>query len=211
LVTVKTKQTEYGTVVGSRLGKAFFNRSPQVVARMLLGKVLRHKYRQTWLSGRIVEVEAYLGLDDPASHAFIGETKRSRILYGPSGIAYVYLVYGIHYCLNISCLPDRKPGGVLIRAIEPLAGVKTMARLRGVSEGASASRISGGPGRLCQALGISRRLSDGVHVNGQGSPIQVLNDGCRVSKVNVTPRIGIQKAAHLPLRFLAANDCQVAK
>jgi DNA-3-methyladenine glycosylase len=99
-----------------RMGRAFFDRSPEVVARQLLGKVLRHNYKDEWLSGRIVEVEAYLGLDDPASHAFIGQTERNRVLFGPPGVAYVYLVYGMYYCLNVSCLPVGKPGGVLFRA-----------------------------------------------------------------------------------------------
>ncbi len=86
-----------------RMGRAFFDRSPEVVARQLLGKVLRHNYKGEWLSGRIVEVEAYLGLDDPASHTFIGQTERNRVLFGPPGVAYVYLVYGIYYCLLPKC------------------------------------------------------------------------------------------------------------
>src|SRR5580700_9643721 len=117
-----------------RLGRAFYDRSPEVVARQLLGKVLKHNYKGEWLTGRIVEVEAYLGLDDPASHTFIGETERNRVLFGPPGVAYIYLVYGMYYCLNVSCLPAGEPGGVLFRAIEPLEGVETMARLRGVPE-----------------------------------------------------------------------------
>src|SRR6516162_1545850 len=83
-----------------RIPRTFFDRSPEVVARELLGKVLRHYYKGEWLGGRIVEVEAYLGLDDPASHAFIGKTKRNGVLFGPPGVAYVYLVYGMYYCLN---------------------------------------------------------------------------------------------------------------
>lgn len=189
-----------------QMGRAFFNRSPEFVARELLGKALRHNYKGEWLSGRIVEVEAYLGLDDPASHAFIGQTERNRILFGPPGIAYVYLVYGMYYCLNVSCLPAGNPGGVLFRAIEPLEGLKIMARLRGVPEQSRASRISGGPGRMCQALGIARELDNGVDITRRGSTLQVIDDGYRVSRVEVTPRIGIQKAAELPLRFLIASD-----
>lgn len=193
-----------------RIGRAFFDRPPDVVARQLLGKVLRHNYKGEWLSGRIVEVEAYLGLDDPASHAFIGQTERNRVLFGPPGVAYVYFVYGMYYCLNVSCLPEGNPGGVLFRAIEPLEGVKTMAKLRGVPAGSSASRISGGPGRLCQALGITRELHNGVDVTRQGSTLRVVDDGYHVSHVEVTPRIGIQKAADLPLRFLITSGARVA-
>ena len=189
-----------------RIGRAFFDRSPDAVARDLLGKVLRHSYKREWLSGRIVEVEAYLGLDDPASHSYIGLTERNRVLFGPPGFAYVYLIYGMYYCLNVSCLPVGEPGGVLFRAIEPLEGVRTMARLRGVPETSGASRISGGPGRLCQALGITRELQNGVDVTQPGSTLRVVDDGYHVSNVDVTPRIGIQKAADLPLRFLIASD-----
>lgn len=192
------------------MGRAFFDRSPEVVARDLLGKVLRHRYKGEWLGGRIVEVEAYLGLDDPASHAFIGPTKRNRVLFGPPGVAYVYLVYGVHYCLNVSCLPAGEPGGILFRAIEPLEGVKTMARLRRVPEASGASRISGGPGRLCQALGIARELHNGMDVTRRDSTLLVTDDGYRVSRVEVTPRIGIQKAADLPLRFLINSNHRVA-
>jgi DNA-3-methyladenine glycosylase len=177
-----------------------------VVARELLGKVLRHYYKGEWLGGRIVEVEAYLGLDDPASHAFIGKTKRNGVLFGPPGVAYVYLVYGMYYCLNVSCLPEGDPGGVLFRAMEPLEGVKMMARLRGVPETSGASRISGGPGKLCQALGIDREIHNGMDVTRRGSTLQIIDDGYRASRVDVTPRIGIQKAADLPLRFLITSD-----
>lgn len=193
-----------------RLGREFFDRSPKIVARELLGKVLRHKYKGSWLSGRILEVEAYLGFDDPASHAFIGQTERNRVLFGPPGIAYVYLIYGMYYCLNASCLPAGDPGGVLFRAIEPLEGAKTMARLRGLPEESSASRISGGPGRLCQALGIARELHNGVDMTRRGSPLQILDEGFNVSRIDVTPRIGLLKAADLPLRFLIPGEPQAA-
>jgi DNA-3-methyladenine glycosylase len=177
-----------------------------MVARELLGKVLRHNYKGEWLSGRINEVEAYLGLGDPASHSFIGQTERNKVLFGPPGVAYVYFIYGMYYCLNVSCLPKGEPGGVLFRAMDPLEGIKTMARLRGVPEASSASRISGGPGRLCQALGITRELLNGVDLTRRGSPLQVVDDGYHVLRVDITPRIGIQKAADLPLRFLIASD-----
>jgi DNA-3-methyladenine glycosylase len=192
-----------------QMGRAFYDRSPEVVARELLGKVLKHNYKGEWLTGRIVEVEAYLGMDDPASHTFIGQTERNRVLFGPPGVAYVYLVYGIYYCLNVSCLPAGEPGGVLFRAIEPLEGVKT-AKLRGVPEASGASKISGGPGRLCQALGITLELHNGVDVTRRDSTLQVVDDGYQVPRVAVTPRIGIQKGADLPLRFLITSDHRAA-
>lgn len=188
-----------------QLERSFFDRSPELVARGLLGKVLRHKYKGNWLSGRIVEVEAYLGFDDPASHAFIGQTARNCVLFGPPGFAYVYMVYGMYYCLNASCMPAGQPGGVLFRAIEPLSGVLTMSKLRGVSRHADTSQISGGPGKLCQALGIARELHNGIDMTQRSSTLQVVDDGYQVRCIEVTPRIGLKKAADLPLRFLIAK------
>ena len=188
------------------LGRAFYERSPEVVAVELLGKVLRHRYKNQWLGGRIIEVEAYLGLQDPASHAFIGETQRNKVLFGPPGVAYVYLIYGMYFCLNVSCQPAGQAGGVLFRAIEPLDGVETMERLRRLPEGSSSSRISGGPGRLCQALGIAIDIHNGVDVTLRTSRLQVIDDGYQASRIEVTSRSGIRKGADLPLRFLIPDD-----
>lgn len=184
------------------LPRAFYARSPEVVARALLGMVLvRHREGER-LSGRIVETEAYLGLSDPASHAFTGRSAFNDVLYGAPGRADVYLIYGLHFCMNVSCLPDGEPGGVLLRALLPLEGVATMARLRGVAETASAKVLTGGPGRICQALGITRARHHGMDVTVAGSELQIAEDGYRPAAVEVTPRIGIRKAADLPLRFL---------
>ena len=106
------------------LSRAFYDRDPRRVCRELLGKVLVRRERGQVLAARIVEVEAYLGEDDPAAHSFAGRTMRNAVLFGPPGYAYVYFIYGNHYCLNVSCLPDGVPGGILFRALEPLAGVK---------------------------------------------------------------------------------------
>lgn len=188
------------------LGRTFFDRAPDVVARHLLGKVLMHNYKGEWLSGRITEVEAYLGIDDPASHAFNGQTERNKVLFGPPGFAYVYLVYGMYYCLNVSCSPA---SGVLFRAVEPLLGLRTMARLRGIPESSNASRISGGPGRLCRAFGITRDLHNGIDVTRRASILHIVDDGYQAINVEVTPRIGIQKAADLPLRFLITSTPRI--
>lgn len=187
----------------AQLGRSFFEHAPDLVARQLLGKVLRRKYEGEWLSGRITEVEAYLGMDDPASHAFNGQTERNKVLFGLPGFAYVYLVYGIHYCLNVSCLPA---SGVLFRSMEPLEGLKTMARLSGMHETSDVSRISRGPGRLSRALGITRELHNGIDVTRRTSILQIVDDGCKAVHIEVTPRIGIHKAADLPLRFLITSN-----
>jgi DNA-3-methyladenine glycosylase len=186
------------------LPRSFYNRSPEIVARALLGKVLTHRYQGELLTGRISEVEAYLGLTDPASHAFIGRTARNAVLFGAPGVAYVYFVYGMHYCLNVSCQPIGEPGGILFRALLPLEGIATMARLRGLEPDAKPQQLTGGPGKLCEALGISREAVNGIDVTLPDSPIQVLDDGHRPPAIEVTPRIGISKAADLPLRFLVA-------
>ncbi len=185
------------------LPRSFYNRSPEIVARDLLGKVVAHHYRGEWLEGRVIEVEAYLGLNDPASHAAVGKTTRNAVLFGPPGFAYVYLIYGLHACLNVSCLPEGEPGGVLFRALAPLRGRDTMARLRGLKEDAAPDRLTGGPGRLCQALGITRKESNGIDVTLPTSPLQLLDDGQPVPAMEVTPRIGISKAADQMLRFVA--------
>lgn len=185
------------------LPRSFYNRSPEIVARDLLGKVVAHHYRGEWLEGRVIEVEAYLGLNDPASHAAVGKTTRNAVLFGPPGFAYVYLIYGLHACLNVSCLPEGEPGGVLFRALAPLRGRDIMARLRGLKEDAAPDRLTGGPGRLCQALGITRKESNGIDVTLPTSPLQLLDDGQPVPAMEVTPRIGISKAADQMLRFVA--------
>ena len=114
------------------LDPAFFARSPRRVARDLLGKILVRDGKPR-LSARIVEVEAYLGENDPAAHAAAGNTARTSVLFGPPGYAYVYFIYGNHYCLNVSCESEGKAGSVLFRALEPLEGIEEMARARGIA------------------------------------------------------------------------------
>jgi len=124
------------------------------------------------------------------------------VLFGPPGFAYIYFIYGMHYCLNFSCSPDGNPGGVLIRALDPIAGLETMARLRGYATVPKPSLLTSGPGRLCQALGITRANTNGLDVTSADSPLQVVDDGYRPPTILTTPRIGISKAADRPLRFL---------
>ena len=106
------------------LPREFYLDPPDIVAQGLLGKVLVRRYEGKRLAGRIVEVEAYFGLEDPAAHTFAGKTERNQVLFGPPGFAYVYFIYGMHFCLNFSCEPEGQPGGVLLRALEPLEGTQ---------------------------------------------------------------------------------------
>jgi DNA-3-methyladenine glycosylase len=184
------------------LPRSFYLRTPDVVARDLIGRLITHRLHGEPLTGRITEVEAYLGTTDPASHTFLGKTQRNAVLFGPPGFAYVYFIYGMHYCLNFSCLPDGEPGGVLIRALEPLTGLDTMARLRGLKTPANPRNLTSGPGKLCQALGIDRATHNGIDVTRKTSDLQVTDDGFRPSAVLTTPRIGIKKGIDMPLRFL---------
>ena len=139
------------------LDRTFFRRNPRRVARDLLGKILVRE-GEFHLAARIVEVEAYLGENDPAAHAAAGNTARNSILFGPPGYAYVYFIYGNHYCLNVSCEREGKAGSVLFRALEPLLGLEEMARARGItlSSPRDLPPLTSGPGRLAQAFGITR-------------------------------------------------------
>jgi DNA-3-methyladenine glycosylase len=183
------------------LPRSFYLDSPDIVARNLLGKLITRNLNGERLTGRITEIEAYLGLSDPASHSFIGKTARNAVLFGPPGFSYVYFIYGMHYCLNFSCQPEGEPGGVLIRALQPVAGLDTMARLRGLASPVKPKLLCSGPGRLCEALGITL-AENGLDVTRAKSPLRVLDDGFRPTSITATPRIGISKAVDLPLRFL---------
>src|SRR5690242_16023884 len=130
------------------LPRSFYDRDPRLVGPDLLGKVLVRRGGRKLLAARIVEVEAYLGAEDPAAHASIGKTPRNAVLFGPPGYAYVYFIYGNHYCLNVSCLPDGTPGGILFRALEPLEGLDEMYNLRGIERGTDLRKLTSGPGRL---------------------------------------------------------------
>ena len=190
------------------LKAAFFNRDPRRVARALLGKLLVRKTARGILAGRIVETEAYLGQGDEAAHAAAGKTERNSVLFGPPGRAYVYFIYGIHYCLNVSCLPDGIPAGVLFRALEPVVGIQQMAKARGIELGRESDlkKISSGPGRLSEALQITRARDNGKNLASARSDLRLLDDGYRVRRVTVTPRIGIVKSAERPLRYFIAGN-----
>jgi DNA-3-methyladenine glycosylase len=193
------------------LRRAFFEAPPEQVAPRLLGKVLARRIRGAWVSGRIVEVEAYLGphntTADPAAHSHRGPTERTRVLFGPAGHAYIYAIYGMHFCMNISCEVEGKAGSLLLRALEPLTGITQMARNRGLTSEAATREIACGPGRLCQALGLTRR-ENGLDLLDESSPLQALDDGFAVDEAVVTRRIGIRQAAELPLRFaLPGHAC----
>ena len=192
------------------LKRTFFNRDPRRVARELLGKLLVRREGRKLLVGRIVELEVYLGENDPAAHAAVGLTERNRVLFGPPGFAYVYFIYGNHYCLNVSCMPEGKAGSILFRALEPIAGIPEMQQARGLEAkpGARTQRLlTSGPGRLAEAFGITRTRDNGKDLTSAESDLIIAADGYRPQKILATARIGVTKAADMPLRsFIAGND-----
>jgi DNA-3-methyladenine glycosylase len=194
------------------LNRAFFARKPRPVARELLGKVLvRHSGGQ-FLTARIVEVEAYLGKNDPASHSYAGKTARNAVLFGPPGYAYVYFIYGNHYCLNVSCERDGNAGGVLFRAVEPLQGVEEMERARKIKVHGPRDliRLTSGPGRMAEAFGITRTRDNGGDLTSSHSGLWIGDDGFRARNIKTTPRIGITKAADKRLRYILAGNAFVS-
>lgn len=186
---------------------------PETVAPLLLGKLLVRRTRSGWLAGRIVEVEAYLGphitaTPDPAAHSFRGVTDRNRVMFGPPGHAYVYFIYGAHYCVNVTCEPEGMAGCILVRALAPVLGRELMAANRGASEDAPDRSLTAGPGRLCQALAITRPEHNGLDLLDPESPLQLRQDDYPAFSVEITKRIGIRHAADLPLRFsIAGHPC----
>jgi DNA-3-methyladenine glycosylase len=192
------------------LDREFFARSPRRVARDLIGKILVRdgKPRRT---ARIVEVEAYLGENDPAAHAAAGNTARTSVLFGPPGYAYVYFIYGNHYCLNVSCEREGKAGSVLFRALEPLEGIEEMAHARGIvlrRGSQDLPKLTSGPGRLAEAFSITRVRDNGCDLTSPASGLWIADDGFRAKGIQITPRIGISKATDHPLRYtLAGSEC----
>jgi DNA-3-methyladenine glycosylase len=194
------------------LERVFFARHPRSVARGLLGKVLVRSAGKLRLAARIVEVEAYLGVNDPAAHAAAGNTARTSVLFGPPGYAYVYFIYGNHYCLNVSCEREGKAGSVLFRALEPIEGIEEMARARGIEVQGPRDlvKLTSGPGRLAEAFGITRTRDNGCDLTSAASSLWIGDSGYRAGKIQVTARIGISKAAEHPLRYHLAGTLFVS-
>jgi DNA-3-methyladenine glycosylase len=186
---------------------AFFTRPAEIVAADLVGMVVVSSVGGEITEGRIVETEAYLGHDDPASHGYLHRRNaRNAALFGPAGSWYVYLSYGMHWCANLVCQRSGLASAVLLRALEPLVGLEAMRRRRGAVPD---RELCSGPGKLCQALGISRELDGGkmarclVIVRPPALSEEV--------RVAVSPRIGITKAADWPLRFHLAGSPWVSR
>ncbi len=190
------------------LPRAFYATGPRVLARALLGRVLVHDVPRIGLiAGRIVETEAYGGRDDPASHAYRGETPRNRIMFGDPGHAYVYFTYGMHHCFNVVCGRAGRPMAVLVRALHPLVGLGAMAVRRGLAD---PRRLCSGPGVLTQALGLGRE-HDGADLTRGRLWVADLPAARGRGGVARGPRIGIRMAAGLPWRYWVADSAFVSR
>jgi len=188
-----------------KLPRSFYNRDPLIVAVELLNKVLRcHDGR----AGRIVEVEAYRGADDPAAHSYRGRTPRTEVMFGRPGHLYVYFTYGMHWCANAVCGPQGAGNAVLIRALQPVAGLDLMYAARPLAK--NDRQLCNGPACLTQAMSISK-LHNGIDLLS-GNAYMVVDDGTPPPERPVqTTRIGISKAADYPWRWYVEESAYVSK
>jgi DNA-3-methyladenine glycosylase len=192
--------------LGSPLAQAFYDRPTEIVSRELLGAILECRTPDGVTRGRIVETEAYLGPDDPACHAAAGLTARTTHLFGPPGMAYVYLIYGMYWCFNAVTRERGHGSAVLVRAVSPVDGVALMRRRRPKVK--RDRDLTNGPGKLCLAMGIDGSMTGASLRTG---PV-VIRSGEHVPDrdVIVTPRIGITQAAEWPLRYFVRDDPYVS-
>jgi DNA-3-methyladenine glycosylase len=188
-----------------RLRREFFARDAVTLARDLLGRILFYRTPATLLAGRVVETEAYTGEADPASHAFRGRTARNAVMFGAAGHAYVYFSYGMHYCLNVTADAPGTAGAVLLRALEPLAGLEIMRR-RG--DHGSAVRLLSGPGKIGRAFGLT--LSDNGRDFTRGPLGLAAGSAVPDRLVVASRRIGISRAVDLPYRFALVGSPSVS-
>jgi DNA-3-methyladenine glycosylase len=194
------------------LSRSFYEPSAKLVARALLGHYLVRRTAVGFSAGIIVETEAYLA-HDPSCHAFRGETRRNKVMWGQPGHSYVYLIYGFYFCFNTVCRPAGQAEAVLVRAIQPCAGIEFMRQQRGLTEERS---LTSGPGKICAALAIDRTF-DGVDLCDAESPLFVAEKQAlgrirrRLRPLVTTTRIGISVAADWPLRFYLSGSHCVSK
>ena len=197
---------------GTPLPRDFFARPATEVARWLLGCVLEHESADGLVAVELTEVEAYEGEADPASHAFRGRTARTAVMFGPPGHAYVYFTYGMHFCVNLVCLPEGTASAVLLRAGRVVEG-SGLAAARRPAAGPGGRDLARGPARLCQALAIDRRLN-GADVCDPGSPLRVrppaAGAGVAPAAVSSGPRVGVNGAAERPWRYWVTGDPTVS-
>lgn len=209
--------------MGQTLPRDFFDRPAPVVAPALLGCVLEHETPEGVVAVELTEVEAYAGELDPASHAYRGKTARNAVMYGPPGHAYVYFTYGMHFCMNVVCMPEGTSSAVLLRAGRVIAGEELARRRRSARQPPGetselsvlpARELARGPARLCRALAIDR-VQNGWDLCAPSSPLRLglADDDARLSRelpISVGPRVGVSAGADTSWRFWLANDQTVS-
>ena len=191
---------------GKKLSRSFYRRDPRLVAPELLNKIIA---RDDGRTGRIVEVEAYCGAEDPAAHTFRGPTKRNATMFGPAGHLYIYFTYGMHWCANTVCGEVGQGWGVLLRAMEPLTGLDEMRAAR--RNPRRDRELGSGPGRLAQAMGITGKFN-GIDLVTATAGITLLDDGTPPPQVPIAgPRIGISRAIEHPWRWHVPGNPNVSR
>lgn len=201
---------------GQLLERSFFEAPPERVGPRTLGKLLVLQTTAGPVTGRIVEVEAYLGPHnappDPAAHSYRGPTPRNLVIFGPAAHAYVYAIYGRYFCMNVSCEVEGHAGCLLLRALEPVGtfSTKQMAINRGLDPHSDPRLMASGPSRLCLALGLTRPVHNGMDLVDPASPLQLRDDGFPLREVIATPRIGISQAIDWPLRYVIPENPSVS-
>jgi DNA-3-methyladenine glycosylase len=187
-----------------KLLRSFYTRPTLEVARDLLGGVITFRTKQTSLSAHIVEVEAYIGQDDPACHAARGLTERNRVMFGRPGFSYVYFIYGMYHCFNIVTESKGFPAAILVRAAEPIDGIELM---RERSPKGKVGRVLSGPGKFCRSFGLSR---DHSGVDLTGSTLYLTEGEGRPGRIMTSGRMGIKVGTELPYRFYLADSKAVS-
>jgi DNA-3-methyladenine glycosylase len=194
-----------------KLNRSFYSRNVLVVAKELLGKILVKRNGSKLLSGRIAEVEAYDGSIDQAAHTFRGITERNKIMFGAGGFLYVYFTYGNHYCCNVVTGKEGSGTAVLIRAVEPVAGIDVMVKNRFGRELLNEKEkfnLTSGPGKVCRAFAITM---EHYGTDLTGDEIYILNSKIKPEEIAVSGRIGIIKSVDLPWRFYIKDNPYVSK
>jgi DNA-3-methyladenine glycosylase len=189
------------------LSRSFYDRDTRVVAHELLGKFLVRQTPKGDIAAKIVEVEAYRGSDDPASHAYKGETPRNRLMFGKPGFAYVYFIYGNHHCLNVTTEPEGTPGAVLIRAIEIVEGMALARKNRQVD---SLVSLSNGPGKLSKALNISK-IQNGIDLTNPDELFICDSKTVESFEITTSRRIGVKAGSEKPWRFYMKKSKLISK
>ena len=192
------------------LSRAFYERNTLLTACELLGKLIVRRTKEGIMTGRIVETEAYRSKDDPASHAYRGSTPRNRVMFDHGGLAYVYYVYGFHYCLNATTEVPGTAGAVLIRAIEPLRGLELMLRNRSLSSASPLENITNGPGKLTSAMSITTELN-GTDLTSGGALYIRTSPPTKPFRVGTSGRIGVKTAYRRPWRFFIIGNKFVSR